>query len=258
MNFNAKQIRPPKAWQEFEDLCLALFKRVWGDPTATKNGRVGQEQHGTDISGRPIYTKGIHGIQCKDKDTNLGSVVTKAEFDAEIAKAEGFSPPLEHWTLAATSAKDAKIEEYARERSAQREHEGRFGVQVLFWEDLQSLIASHPGVIEEFYPDQSPRMVRLMDRLEGKVTPEALTKAHGRVSEEIAQFVRQHGVNNPIQLTIEEITEKESRPSSQDDVAKALLAGDGVVLLAEPVRARQRAFSRSQRFWHNYRKIQHR
>jgi len=87
MNFNSIQIPPPKYWQEFEDLCLAVFKRVWSDPTATKNGRSGQQQHGTDISGKPRDSKGIHGVQCKDKDTILGSEVTRAEFDAEIAKA---------------------------------------------------------------------------------------------------------------------------------------------------------------------------
>jgi hypothetical protein len=177
MNFNSKQIPPPKYWQEFKDLCLAVFKRVWSDPTATKNGRSGQQQHGTDISGKPRDSKGFHGVQCKDKDTILGSEVTKAEFDAEIAKAENFKPALAHWILANTAPKDAKMEEHARERSTERERDGKFGVQILFWEDLQSLIASHPDVIEEFFPDQSPRTLRLMERLEGKATPEAVAKA---------------------------------------------------------------------------------
>jgi hypothetical protein len=234
MNFNSIQIPPPKYWQEFEDLCLAVFKRVWSNATATKNGRSGQQQRGTDISGKPRDSKGIHGVQCKDKDTILGSEVTKAEFDSEIAKAENFKPALAHWILATTASKDAKMEEYARVRSAERERDGKFGVQILFWEDLQSLIASHPDVIEEFFPDQSPRTLRLMERLEGKATPEAVAKAHAQASDEIAQFVHQHAVDNPIQLTIEELTEGEPTPSSQDDVAKALLAGDAIVLEAAP------------------------
>jgi len=234
MNFNSTQILPPKYWQEFEDLCLAVFRRVWSAPTATKNGRSGQQQHGTDISGIPRDGIGIHGIQCKDKDTILGSQVTEAEFDAEIAKAENFKPALEYWILATTAPKDANMEEYARKRSAERERGGKFGVQILFWEDLQSLIASHPDVIEEFFPDQSPRMLRLMDRLDGEVTPEAVAKAHAQASDEIAQFVHQHAVDNPIQLTIEELTQGEPTASSLDGVAKALLAGDAIVLEAEP------------------------
>ena len=97
MNFNAKQIAHPKYWQTFEDLCLAIFRHVWHDPTATKNGRTGQPQNGTDISGRLRDTDGFHGVQCKDKDINLGSDVTEAEFNAEIAEAEKFTPALERW-----------------------------------------------------------------------------------------------------------------------------------------------------------------
>jgi hypothetical protein len=164
MNFNAKQIAPPKYWQEFEDLCRAIFRHVWNDDTATKNGRTGQQQHGTDISGRPRGSDGFHGVQCKDKDTILGSEVTQAEFDAEITKAEKFKPAFQRWALVSTAAKNAKMEEYARKRSAERESEGKFGVQVLFWKDLQSLIASYPDVIDQFYPDQSPRALRIMER----------------------------------------------------------------------------------------------
>lgn len=51
MEFHARQIAAPKYWQEFEDLCLDLFRRVWRHPTAQKNGRRGQLQNGTDISG---------------------------------------------------------------------------------------------------------------------------------------------------------------------------------------------------------------
>jgi len=42
MQFRAKQIAPPKEWGTFEDLCHALFKRVWNDRLAPKNGRRGQ------------------------------------------------------------------------------------------------------------------------------------------------------------------------------------------------------------------------
>ena len=234
MNFDAKQIAAPKHWQAFEDLCLAIFREVWSDPTATKNGRSGQPQNGVDISGRPQTEKGFHGIQCKDKDTILGSEVTKAEFDSEIAKAENFKPDLIRWTLVTTARKDAKMEEYARQRTAEREKNGKFGVQILFWEDLQSLIAERPNIIETFYPDQSPRMLRLMDRLDGRVTPDAVAKAHATMSDEIRQFVRQNRVDGPVELTIEERADDVSTPLTHEDIAKGLLAGDIIVLEADP------------------------
>jgi hypothetical protein len=234
MNFNAKQIPAPKYWQQFEDLCLALFRRVWNDPDATKNGRVGQAQHGTDVSGRPRDAKGPHGVQCKGKDVALGAEVTKEEFDAEVAKAEKFTPMLEHWTLATTSPKDARMEEHARVVSAAREQLGKFRVNILFWEDLQSLIAEYPEIIEQFYPDQSPRMIRLMQRLEGAATPDAMASAHAQATEEIAHFINQNPARNPIYLTIERVAGEESMPSSHEEVAKSLLAGDAIIIEAEP------------------------
>lgn len=36
MQFRTKQIAPPKEWGAFEDLCHALFKRIWNDPLAQK------------------------------------------------------------------------------------------------------------------------------------------------------------------------------------------------------------------------------
>lgn len=43
-----RQIAAPKNWQDFEELCLRLWRDMWGDPHAQKNGRVGQNQHGID------------------------------------------------------------------------------------------------------------------------------------------------------------------------------------------------------------------
>lgn len=171
MNFDAKQIAAPKYWQEFEDLCLHLFRGVWEDPNAVKNGRGGQPQHGTDISGRMYGAGGWRGVQCKNKDVELNTVVTRKELNAEIAKAERFVPTLEHWTLATTAPKDARMEQYAREVSTKREQAGKFAINILFWADLQSLIAGYPKIIEKFYPDQSPRMIRLVERLEGVQLP---------------------------------------------------------------------------------------
>ena len=49
MDDREKQIPPPKSWITFEDLCHRLFKAVWGDPLAQKNGRSGELQKGVDV-----------------------------------------------------------------------------------------------------------------------------------------------------------------------------------------------------------------
>jgi len=73
MDAREKQIAAPKSWETFEDLCLALFKSIWNDSLAQKNGRRGQRQHGVDVFGTVGGTgTNFMGVQCKGKDQGLG------------------------------------------------------------------------------------------------------------------------------------------------------------------------------------------
>jgi hypothetical protein len=97
MDAREKQIVPPTSWETFEDLCLALFKAVWKDPLAQKNGRRGQPQHGVDVFGSMNgLGTAILGVQCRGKDRTLGAKATVEELKDELAKAERFNPPLAH------------------------------------------------------------------------------------------------------------------------------------------------------------------
>jgi len=156
MDFRAKQIAPPRDWPIFEDLCLAIFRAEWSDPLALKNGRVGQPQHGVDIYGSPVQQRNIfYGVQCKGKGQHYGSKATIAELRQELFKAEKFTPRLAHWTFATTAPKDGRLQQAARELSAERAKEGLFLVTALGWEDIQSLLARHPDVVEDFYPEHA-------------------------------------------------------------------------------------------------------
>jgi hypothetical protein len=155
MEFRAKQILPPKSWSEFEDLCLALFKAVWNDPYAQKNGRSGQRQLGVDVFGSNSgIATDLHGVQCKGKDQLYGQKATCDEVAAELLKAEEFSPRLAHWIFATTAPVDAGLQQFARELTATRQREGKFAVTVLGWEAIQQLLADYPVVIEAIYPEQ--------------------------------------------------------------------------------------------------------
>jgi hypothetical protein len=57
------QYPAPANWQDFETLCLAIWREIWGDPNAQKNGRTGQPQAGVDVFGRIPDTVGYHGVQ---------------------------------------------------------------------------------------------------------------------------------------------------------------------------------------------------
>jgi len=178
MEFSAKQIVPPKDWGRFEDLCLAIFRAAWGDTYAQKNGRTGQSQHGVDISSSS--PSGPQCIQCKGKDHNYGGRVTPSEFDAELAKAEKFSPTPSYWALATTAPNDARLQEHVRRRSDEREAAGKFPVNVLGWETLVALIGGHPSVIREFYQehsDQIEEMLETLRKLPGRDEIEAIVQS---------------------------------------------------------------------------------
>jgi hypothetical protein len=173
MQFRAKQIAPPKEWGTFEDLCHALFKRVWRDPLAQKNGRTGQAQHGVDVFGSPNGDRrSYRGIQCKGKDSNYGSKAKWSEVLAEVAKADKFSPKLDEWIFSTTAPVDGSLQKAARELSVERRAKGLFSVDVLGWTEIQALMTDAPEVIAEFYPehaDHLPQVIEALPSIEAKL-----------------------------------------------------------------------------------------
>ncbi len=141
----------PAAWQDFEELCYRLWKEVWADPNTQKNGRAGQAQQGVDIYGTPRYQHSYAAVQCKDKDSALGSELSSGELDAECLKASTFVPRISSFTLATTAPRDAAIQLHARKLNGAKTHS--FPVHVWSWDDIASEIASRPTLIEAFYKD---------------------------------------------------------------------------------------------------------
>jgi hypothetical protein len=166
MEDREKQIPPPKSWITFEDLCHRLFKALWGDPLAQKNGRSGQPQKGVDVFGSPGQCYGIyHGVQCKGKEGQYGAKPTLDEIEKEIAKAELFEPGLKHWVYATTAPVDATLQEAARKKSDERAKEGRFTVSVLGWGEIERLLCEHKQVLREFYPDHGFNYAELLENI---------------------------------------------------------------------------------------------
>lgn len=140
----------PATWQDFEALCHQLWKQVWSDPNAQPNGRSGQAQAGVDVWGRPIYTAHLAGVQCKDKNGNLGSKLTEAELLRECGNAKSFMPSLDVFTMATTAPRDAPLQEVARVLNDNRAYP--FQVHIWSWDDIEAEVASRPTLVEAFYP----------------------------------------------------------------------------------------------------------
>ena len=150
--FSGLQIPPLANWQDFEILCCDLWRKVWNDPNAQKNGRQGQPQHGVDISGRPNQGGSWGGIQCKGKDNYTEKSVTEKEVYEEVKKAKSFKPKLSEFIIATTGPKDSKIEELARTITEDHLKKDLFTVHIYGWGDIVERLAEFPEVIEKHYP----------------------------------------------------------------------------------------------------------
>ena len=91
--FHNSIISPPKLWQEFESLCCDLWKEIWNDPTAHKNGRGRQSQNGVDIYGKNHRNNGgkLAGVQCKGKENYNYRKISKSDVKSEVDKAKHLS-----------------------------------------------------------------------------------------------------------------------------------------------------------------------
>ena len=76
MSADSEPLPPPNDPGEFESLCLDLFKELWQDQDAQKNGRRGQAQAGVDVFGQKAGE--WVGVQCKQKNNLVWREITAA------------------------------------------------------------------------------------------------------------------------------------------------------------------------------------
>jgi hypothetical protein len=133
---------PPANWQDFEDLCLRLWRPKLTD--AKKNGRAGQPQAGVDIFGRDPENDGWVGIQCKQRGRWPPKILSIRQIKAEIRRATRFKPPLSQFIIATTAQRDTKSQEFIRRLGNWRQKAGRFSVDLYAWDDLQEWLQEGP------------------------------------------------------------------------------------------------------------------
>ena len=136
-----KTLGKPENWQDFESLCKKLWGEIWCIPNKIKkNGRLGQEQAGVDVYGKPKGEKQYWGIQAKGKDDYSNAKLTEKEITQEIEKAKLFEPNLEVYIIASSSNKDAKTEKFVRLKDIESQENGSFEILLFCWEDIVDLI----------------------------------------------------------------------------------------------------------------------
>ena len=139
------QIPPPDNGEQFEKLCLDLYRAKFGDKTQ-RNGSQGQSQDGVDI-----FVPDQHiGIQCKKKDFNYK--IKDSELKEEIQKAKNFKPSLKRYILATTCKRDAKIQEIARLISEDHRNQNLFSVEIHSWYEIKKFLDKYSEVYKKYYP----------------------------------------------------------------------------------------------------------
>ena len=153
-----KAIRKTENWQDFESLCKKLWGELWNIPhEIKKNGRLGQPQAGVDVYGVPKGKINYFGIQAKGKDDYTQAKLDQEEIDKEIENAKNFSPSLDVFIIATTANKDAKIEQYVREKDIESRTTGGFKILLFCWEDIADLIEENRETFNWYVNEQNFR-----------------------------------------------------------------------------------------------------
>lgn len=143
-----QSLRKPSNWQDFESLCLLLWREEWKSDDIKKNGRLGQNQDGVDICGHYGAEIEYSGIQCKCKSESV--CLTIKEIDEEIDKAKGFKPSLRRFVIATTAKKDVSIEEYVRIKDYENRESGLFSIDIKSWDDIVEMLERNKSVLNRY------------------------------------------------------------------------------------------------------------
>ena len=157
MSSDIERWEPPNDSTAFESLCLDLWKDIWQDSDAQKNGRRGQRQDGVDIFGHKNGS--VVGVQCKQKDGRLWAKVTPDELEAEVEAARRFEPKLARFILATTASRDTAVQRRANQLTEQHKKAGLFTVAVWAWEDIWHELYRRKPLFDKIAPICWPRHV---------------------------------------------------------------------------------------------------
>lgn len=217
MNFTASQIPQPSNWQDFETLCCDLWRAIWKDPNAMKNGRSGQVQHGVDIYGRPEQGEKWAGVQCKGKDSYANKKLTETELLKEVEKAKTFRPSLSQWIIATSGQKDVAVEELARLLTDEHRKTELFSVHVWAWSDIVERLEDFPEVIDKHYPFLSTKTTAISKQLdEIKETTQEILETSAEVKDTLSAL--KEGSETNVVPQQQERPAGLTEPSAQDGI----------------------------------------
>ncbi|WP_147473144.1 MULTISPECIES: hypothetical protein [Pseudomonas] len=178
-NFNTSRIPAPESASEFEKIVNAAVQIRWKGTVFQRYGRPGQQQDGVDSYANSGPEVGI-AIQCKNTCHTIPLTVVQQEID----KAEKFKHPIKLLYVATSQPNDRNTQDNVWKLSRERESQGKFGVSLLFWEDIISDLAKDIPTLLSFYPilSQNDNDTKVLEELKSILPYNgsiAFVKSHG-------------------------------------------------------------------------------
>lgn len=146
------QYRFPAMPEDFESLCLRLYRKHWDVPNLQKYGRRGDKQFGGDLLGTDRHGR-VCFIQCKHRQWDRRLTVREVEVDIKAAKA--LDTKVDRYGIATTGKRDPKLQAYIAKKNAEHQSAGLFGVELDSWDDINELLNQHADIAETVYGPQS-------------------------------------------------------------------------------------------------------
>ena len=138
----------PEHGQEFESMVEDFLRRHWDVDQVDRHGRNGQRQHGVDFYARvPRLDGWAAGQATIQRDLDL------AEVRRYVRSADAFDPQLKQYLLFTSRSRDATLQAGVRRLSDERTRAGRFGVSLVFYEDICRALCRDPATLERHFPD---------------------------------------------------------------------------------------------------------
>lgn len=145
---NSSRLPPPQSAYEFERMVNEIAKIKWVGTDFQIYGRPGQKQNGVDSYAHLGLHAGI-AIQCKNTSLSLPFDVVKAE----AKNAEGFEHKISILYIATTQHADKNLQNQTWALSSLYQSQGKFGISVLFWDDLVNELTKRLDILFQFYPE---------------------------------------------------------------------------------------------------------
>lgn len=140
------EYRRPINEQDWQRWCTTIYAVRLDAKNLRQYGRRGQQQHGIDLLGSNSRQEKV-AVQAKLR--NNGTLST-SQIDADIRAAEEFDG-LSHLRFATTQPRDTKLLAHVLDRHVALQSDGKFGVEIDFWEDICCFLDEHPEVANKIY-----------------------------------------------------------------------------------------------------------